>query len=120
MKGIKNFKYVLSKRKHNGFVTLGHFNIYLRVTNRYIDNTNKRTVDIGSIGTHSTIKGAFRETLELIESLAKDAGFDGVYIEAIVNKWLPSVLERYGYILVNINAGLNMYKSLEKDKSNEL
>ncbi len=42
-------------------------------------------------------RGKFQELMTLLESEAEKAGYDSVYVENIMNKFLPDVLKRYGY-----------------------
>jgi len=42
-------------------------------------------------------RGRLREVLELMEQEAQGAGYDSIYVENVLNDFLPAVLERYGY-----------------------
>jgi hypothetical protein len=58
--------------------------------------------------------GLYKEFSDYTEKLARDHGFDGIYVESIVNQFLPSWLERNGYVAVNIDRGtINYWKNLK-------
>lgn len=42
-------------------------------------------------------RGRFQELMQLLEQEAERQGYDSVYVENIMNKFLPQVLQRYGY-----------------------
>jgi hypothetical protein len=42
-------------------------------------------------------RGQFRELMAMLEREAGDVGHDGVYVEAIMNEFLPRVLKSMGY-----------------------
>ena len=50
-------------------------------------------------------KGLYRELDKYTEELAKKYGFDGVFVENIVNPFLSEVLKRYGYEEVQVEPG---------------
>lgn len=105
--------FIKQNRKQNRHIQIGPFNVYMRTTQRFIDGDMKRTVEIGSIESYNPDKRSsmFKETLLYIENSAKNNGYDGVYIESIVNEWLSGKLIEYGYHRVN-NSLDNMYKSV--------
>lgn len=96
---------------YNGYIMIGPFKIYMRLINRAIDDDIKHTVDIGSI-TSTQKTGKFKNVLDYIENSAKINGFDGIYVQSILNEWLPNKLKEYGYKHVNIESGTNMYKAV--------
>ena len=62
-------------------------------------------------------RGRFDELMALLESEAEKAGYDSVYVEQIMNKFLPDVLKRKGYTVDENHAMMNpttpsMYKRL--------
>lgn len=99
---------------YNGHIIIKPFRIYMRLTTRFIDGDRKRTVDIGQIisSTPTRRTGKFKNVLDHIEKSAKINGFDGVYVESIMNTWLPDKLKEYGYTSVNSETDINMYKAV--------
>lgn len=64
-------------------------------------------------------KGRFRELMALLESEAAAAGHDSVYVEQIMNKFLPEVLASMGYEADKVHAVMNpdtpsMFKRLRR------
>jgi hypothetical protein len=45
--------------------------------------------------------GDFRRFEAMVRRAALKHGYDGVYVEQVLNEWLPDVLIRYGYEKVN-------------------
>lgn len=59
-----------------------------RRTNETINNNYKST-------------GKFRKLIELLLTKAKEYNYDGVYVECVVNEFLPQKLIEYGFEQVN-------------------
>lgn len=45
--------------------------------------------------------GLYREIDDMMTEAARKYGFDGVYVENVLNDFLPEVLERYGYTRID-------------------
>lgn len=56
--------------------------------------------------------GAYREFDQHMLQLAKQYGFDAIYVEQVLNPHLPDVLVRYGYTRVEGLYSLSFYKIL--------
>ncbi len=54
--------------------------------------------------------GAYREFDQHMLQLAKQYGFDAIYVEQVLNPHLPEVLVRYGYTRVSGLHSLSFYK----------
>src|ERR1041385_270650 len=84
---------------------------YVRKSLRLIDGERKRCLDRANTknvrrqnNMESMAKfyrtGLYREFDDLMKRLAVEYGYDGVYVESVLNDFLPDVLVRYGYRLV--------------------
>lgn len=97
------------------------FSAYIRVTQRYIGNEKKNTIDIASIDVKEKYqgKGIFREILNEIEELAKNNNFT-VFVECIHDKNLIEMFKRRNYIFMSEDLSVgapNVYKTdFEKPK----
>ncbi len=56
--------------------------------------------------------GAYREFDQHMLQLAKQYGFDAIFVEQVLNPHLPDVLVRYGYIRTSGLYSLSFYKIL--------
>jgi hypothetical protein len=76
--------------------------MYVRKGVHFILGETYRTIDIGNVTTYSKYqhKGVFKQVLALIEKQAST-----VYVENIQNPILYQALMRYGYVVVDNNAG---------------
>lgn len=109
---------------HNEYVNFNGLEIYLRKGQMAINGELKNAIQLGNISNpkrSDNIKidpehkktGKFSALMKELEKLAKEHGFDGVYVESILNDFLPDVLKRYGYSQVNINVGtINYWKNI--------
>ena len=104
----------------NEYVKFNGLSIYLRKGTILINGEPKNTIQLANItnprrSTNMEIRpnpkstGKFSSLMNELERLAKEYGYDGVYVESVLNSFLPDVLERYGYSQVNINAGTKNY-----------
>lgn len=109
----------------NEYVNFKGLSAYLRKGDMLIDGEIKSTIQLANISnprrstnmhTDSNPKstGKFSALMSELENLAKEHGYDGVYVESVLNEFLPGVLKRYGYSEVNTHAGTkNYWKSVE-------
>lgn len=94
----------------NKWLDVGPYNAYLRKSGprRHLDIA--RPVDLASVsntnrGSNMELlpagerppKAKFQELMQLLETESGKAGRDSVYVENVLNKFLPEVLQRYGY-----------------------
>lgn len=95
----------------NAYIRYKDIEAYVRKSVRLIDGERKRCLDMGNVQNRKRQKnlnyatkhrrtGLFREFDDLMKKLAVEHGYDGVYVESVVNDFLPDVLVRYGYRLV--------------------
>ena len=97
---------------------------YVRKGRRYINgksydlvldraNTNltgaKALRQLGD-GAYMARTGAYREFDQHMLELAKQYGFDAIFVEQVLNPCLPDVLVRYGYTRVSGLYSLSFYK----------
>lgn len=107
----------------NKYVNFKGLSVYLRKGQISIDREIKNAIQLANISnprrpTNMEIDpkpkstGKFSALMNELENLAKDNGYDGVYVESILNDFLPDVLKRYGYSQVNVNLGTHYWKSV--------
>jgi hypothetical protein len=93
----------------NAWVETGPYNAYLRkglpgqVDLANIERMDLRNFEPGGGNTHELPpearppRGDFTGFMAELERAATEAGYDRVYVENIMNEFLPGVLERLGY-----------------------
>jgi hypothetical protein len=107
----------LEMRVPNLYIWHKTIECYMRKGRVYVDGqirtaltisniTNKRRSSNIEFKTKHRRTGLFREFETHVRELAAEHGYDGVYVEIVLNEFLPDVLERYGYKRVNIRDGL--------------
>lgn len=107
----------------NAWVDTGNYKAYLRQSQRKLplgdytrirDLGNMKTLDLANVerrdagdfgeaaihdmpqGQRPT-RGDFSGLMSALEKAAADNGYDAIYVEQIMNKFLPGVLDRMGY-----------------------
>lgn len=104
----------------NEYVNFNGLSAYLRKGKMAIDGEIKNTIQLANltnpkrptnmeIDPNPKSTGKFSALMAELEALAKENGYDGVYVESVLNDFLPDVLERYGYSQVNTNTGTKNY-----------
>lgn len=104
----------------NEYVNFKGLSAYLRKGKMAIDGEIKNTIQLANIANskrpmnmeidpNPKSTGKFSALMAELEALAKEHGYDGVYVESVLNDFLPDVLERYGYSSVNTNTGAKNY-----------
>lgn len=106
---LRNAKAPSSKWINN----LEPYQLFLRASvPRYVNNTlYERPVDLANVyrkGNRARMdyvppekrppRGRFRELVEILEDEAIEAGYDSVYVENIMNEFLPDLFASMGYI----------------------
>lgn len=99
----------------NSWICFDNLTIYVRSHPVCVDNTLVKALTIANITNKNRASnvvilpknkikrtGEFATFLKFIEKTAKIRKFDGVYIENVLNDFLPSVLQRAGYKEVNV------------------
>lgn len=129
-------KFLQGGGARNQYVQIGPYNSYLRksVPRRVsasegelgnpLDLANIQRTDVeGQVerkpARERNPKGKFRELLALLETEAAAAGHDSVYVEQILNEFLPDVLRSAGYQMDELHGMMNpdtpsMYKRLRR------
>lgn len=106
----------LKSDKRNTHIEVDRYNLYIRKSERLIAGATYNMLDLATVERDSipTVddfiklteklppeqrrpRGRFRELMQTLEQAARANGLDGVYVENIINKFLPDVLESYGY-----------------------
>lgn len=110
----------------NEYVNFKGLSVYLRKGLYFIDGEKKNALQIANVtnprrgdnvhidpSREKTRTGKFLALMTELEKLAKIYEYDGVYVESVLNKFLPEVLERYGYSLANKHANtINYWKEV--------
>lgn len=88
----------------NTWLVYSKIKIYVRQTNRLLDNERRATLDIGSVevAEEHQQKGVFTQWLGLAERTAKKAN-RAVYVENVLNGDLARFLAKRGYKKVDPN-----------------
>jgi threonyl-tRNA synthetase len=73
------------------------------------NTSNRKRMSNITIATKPKSTGLYRELDELTFKLAKQYGYDGVYVESVLNDFLGEKLEQYGYKQVNQSYGAANY-----------
>jgi hypothetical protein len=102
----------LSSPRRDAWVNTGGYSVYLRKNEgAMIGGRRQRALEISSvkraddsgstrslpINERGTGGGGFRALMNAVEDQARSGGFDGVYVENVINDFLPGVLSRRGY-----------------------
>jgi len=111
-------KFLANNNTRNQWLDVGPYKTYLRKGERILprgDHTRIRdmgrfkTLELANVeregrgaktlpeGERPT-KGQFGELVKLLETEATKNGYDAVYVEQILNEFLPEVLRRKGYV----------------------
>ena len=82
--------------------------------------TNPRRSDNLTSDPKRKSTGRFSALMAALEKMAVEHGYDGVFVESILNDFLPSVLDRYGYSAVNETGfDVNYWKDVDVEKLKE-
>ena len=88
-------------RTPNSWITMGDLRVYMRKGVHTLPPLRavRNTFDIASVEVTSDKRGngIFTEFLKVAEDLARENGFDAVYVENLLNPRLASFLARRGY-----------------------
>lgn len=100
----------VKSQQRNAYIYVGVYRIYIRKGIHHINGRIRKTLDLGNIQNEDNAdnldwlptsqrgeRGRFSEIIRRFEEVAKTAGFEGVFVESVVNGFLPEVLTRYGY-----------------------
>ena len=95
---------------NNAYIKFGPLSSYVRKTYRYIDGkklhvldrantTNKSKSRYSNIEIKNNPKstGWYKKFDDHMHDMARQYGFDGVYVESVLNDFLPIKLKQYGY-----------------------
>jgi hypothetical protein len=114
----------ISSTLRNEWVKFDGLKVHLRKGSMHIDNDIKNATQLANLEnpkreTNIYYDPAHKSTGKfsalMIESkkLAVENKYDGVYVESILNEFLPDVLKRYGYSPVNGRGGsINYWKNV--------
>lgn len=111
-------KFLANKDVRNQWLEIGPYKAYVRKSERVLprgDHTRIRdmgrfqTLELANVERQGRgsktlpegerpAKGQFGELVKMLEDEAKKNGYDAVYVEQILNEFLPEVLRRKGYV----------------------
>lgn len=106
----------------NLYIWFDTIECYMRKGPRIVDNeiynvltianvTNRKRYDNAEFKSNHKRTGLFKKFETHVREMAKKYGYDGVYVEIVLNEFLPDVLLRYGYTRVN-NRDIGDYQEL--------
>lgn len=110
--------FLANQNSRNAWLNVGPYKTYLRKGERILprgdvtrtrDTTRFKTLELANVerqgrGTKTLpegerpSRGQFQELITLLENEAQKNGYDAVYVEQILNEFLPQVLQRRGYV----------------------
>ena len=104
----------------NSYVNFQGLKVYLRKGSLYIDKEYKNVIQLANVTNpkrSSNIEinprrkstGKFKALINELNRLAQEYNYDGIYVESVLNDFLPDVLERYGFKMVNVQLGAPNY-----------
>ncbi|KKN90165.1 hypothetical protein LCGC14_0232810 [marine sediment metagenome] len=104
----------------NSYVKFQGLNVYLRKGPVFIDDEQKLVIQLANVKNprrpnniafdpNKRSTGKFKALIGELNELAKIHHYDGIYIESILNEFIPGVLERYGFIEVHLGRGSPNY-----------
>lgn len=110
-----NLQEFMESAERNAWIKSNDLRVYVRKSVRSHDGMTFKMIDIANVSNprramnagfrskhHRT--GRFRELLDLANNLAMSHNFDAIYVENVLNEFLPDVLTRYGYSRTNGNS----------------
>ncbi len=112
-------EFLAMEHVHNLYINYKTIECYMRKGRIAVDNEivnaltiarikNTRRANNVEINPRHRRTGLFAEFESLVRKMAVENDYDGVYIEEVLNPFLPDVLVRYGYRRVN-NYGFLSY-----------
>lgn len=113
---MKLEEFLKSKVVRNAWLELDEpMNLYARRATRVVDNEIVKTFDIASVEVETPGIGTFTKFLSLLEGKMTDNGFEGIFVESILNPDFAKSLAKRGYEKVSGDElCLNMFKSANK------
>ena len=100
----------------NEWITHGPFELYIRVGNRFIEEKEMKVIDLASFqitDKKERGKGHFSRLLKLVNDLGKKYGYDGIYVESILNPDLITILDKKNFRIVTQYDPPSMYREIQ-------
>lgn len=105
---VKDLESFLQSDLRNGYIKFGNLSAYYVKSYRQINGerrpilirgntTNQKRSDNIEVNPRRKSTGQYKALCDLTEKLARDYGYAAVYVENVLNQFLPEVLLRYGY-----------------------
>lgn len=101
-KYIEELQNFLWSKRSNAWISYEHLNVYVRKAHHFWDGSRKSTLDVANINVPHPYKGRglFTAWLTQAEIIAREEGFEAVYVESLLNPRLADFLYRRGYTLI--------------------
>ena len=106
---------ILRKDRANEWIIYGPINLYIRVGLRFIENKKVKVIDLANVIIDDETlrgKGHFSRLLRSTETLGKKYGYDGIYVESILNPTLIEILTKKGFRIITNYDPPSMYKEI--------
>ncbi len=106
---------ILKQNRANEWIDYGPIDLYVTVGLRYIEGKKVKAVNLSSFRVVDEAligKGHFSRLLRSTESLGKKYGYDGVYVESILNPTLIEILKHKGFRIITDYEPPSMYKEI--------
>ena len=100
----------------NEWITHGPFELSIRVGNRFIEEKERKVIDLESFqitDKKERGKGHFSRLLKLVNDLGKKYGYDGIYVESILNPDLITILDKKNFRIVTQYDPPSMYREIQ-------
>lgn len=107
---------VIKMPKTNEWIVYGPFELYIRVGPRYIGTQKVKAIDLANFqipDEEERGKGHFSKLLNDVNELGKKYGYDGIYVESILNDDLVKILDKKGFKIVSRQDPPSMYKEIQ-------
>ena len=107
---------VIKSPKTNEWIIHGPFTLYIRVGDRFIEGKRLRVIDLANFeitDEDQRGQGHFSKLLNEVNALGKKYGYDGIYVESIINEDLVKILEKKGFRDVHNYMIPSMYREIQ-------
>ena len=107
---------IIKLPRANEWITHGPFRLYIRVGGRAIDGEMVKAIDLANfeiVDEKERGKGHFSNLLSLVNDLGKKYGYDGIYVESILNPDLITILRNKKFRIVSQYDPPSMYKEIQ-------
>lgn len=107
---------VIKLSRTNEWITHGPFKLYIRVGDRFIGEKKMKVIDLANFqitDEKERGKGHFSRLLKVVNDLGKKYGYDGIYVESILNPDLITILNKKNFRIVTQDDPPSMYREIQ-------